>query len=77
MSFYSFIHYTSSLRLLAAPGWVTRPINRTLNMPSNAILTSVKLAPNHAVLAERSANSLRDLTNRSIRVELLSNGSSR
>jgi hypothetical protein len=43
-------------------------------MSRNPILTRIKLASNDSVFAERSTNFLANLTNRAVRVELLSNG---
>lgn len=40
-------------------------------MSGNAILTCVKLAYNHAILAERTTDGLRDLAESAIGVELL------
>jgi hypothetical protein len=43
-------------------------------VPGNAVLARIELSSNDAVLAERTANSLANLANGAVRVELLADG---
>lgn len=54
------------LCLLSTPSRVTRSIYRALNMSGDTIFTRIELASNNTVLGEGSANSLANLTDRTV-----------
>jgi len=56
---------------------VPRPIHRLFYGTSDAILASIELASNRSILGKGSANSLANLSNVAIRVELLADGALR
>lgn len=57
--------------LRPTPRRIPRPIHRPLHMSRNPILARIKLAPNHALFTQRTANLLSNLPDGAVGVELL------